>query len=128
MSCAQLPTPHQVQVIASYQVQSPSLTLDDVLALIPNIFNGRHLPSMDELESALAAKGVFLPHGDTKMFAEVNHVKPQSVRKRHSQTGSYFGIRPRKLANRRQDWILIRVTPGLIAANDSNINDVSKEG
>ncbi|NYH22889.1 hypothetical protein [Paraburkholderia bryophila] len=41
---------------------------------------------------------------DTDQFAELNGVKAQSVRKRYAQTGSYFGIRPLKLANRRLKW------------------------
>jgi hypothetical protein len=41
---------------------------------------------------------------DTEQFAELNGVKAQSVRKRYSQTGSYFGIRPLQLANRRLKW------------------------
>lgn len=41
---------------------------------------------------------------DTEQFAELNGVKAQSVRKRYSQTGSYFGVRPVRLANRRLKW------------------------
>jgi hypothetical protein len=41
---------------------------------------------------------------DTDQFAELNGVKAQSVRKRYAQTGSYFGVRPLKLANRRLKW------------------------
>ncbi|MBR8163966.1 DNA-binding protein [Burkholderia vietnamiensis] len=41
---------------------------------------------------------------DTEQFAELNGVKAQSVRKRYAQTGSYFGVRPLKLANRRLKW------------------------
>ncbi|RIV48820.1 DNA-binding protein [Burkholderia pseudomallei] len=41
---------------------------------------------------------------DTDQFAELNGVKAQSVRKRYAKTGSYFGVRPLKLANRRLKW------------------------
>lgn len=41
---------------------------------------------------------------NTADFARVNHVKPQTVRKRYSATGSYFGIKPCKLPNGRLDW------------------------
>ena len=34
-------------------------------------------------------------------FAALNQVRPETVRERICRTGSYFGIRPRKLANRR---------------------------
>lgn len=47
---------------------------------------------------------------DTEQFAELNGVKAQSVRKRYAQTGSYFGVRPLKLANRRLKWPHIFVT------------------
>jgi len=31
-------------------------------------------------------------------------LKPQSLRKRYSQTGSYFGVRPKKLPNGQLRW------------------------
>lgn len=40
----------------------------------------------------------------TKVIAERNHVKPASVIKRLCLTGSYYGIRPDRLANGRLDW------------------------
>lgn len=40
----------------------------------------------------------------TDEFAAVLAVDPQSVRKRYSQEGSYHGIRPTKLPNRRVLW------------------------
>jgi hypothetical protein len=40
----------------------------------------------------------------TEEFASGIKVQPQSIRKRYSQTGSYFDIRPRKLKNRRLAW------------------------
>ena len=40
----------------------------------------------------------------TEQFAERNLVDPKSVRARLSRTGSYFGIRPLKLASRRTLW------------------------
>jgi len=36
-----------------------------------------------------------------EQFANLNQVKPQSVRARLCRTGSYFGVRPVKLANGR---------------------------
>lgn len=36
-----------------------------------------------------------------EQFAAINQVKAQSVRARLCRTGSYFGIRPLKLANGR---------------------------
>lgn len=40
----------------------------------------------------------------TETFAAKQLVKQQSVRKRYSQTGTYFGIRPVKLRNGRLGW------------------------
>lgn len=60
------------------------------------------------------------PHG-TDEFAGHNLVKGPSVRKRYSQTGSYFGVRPIKLANGRLKWPRVIVTKhGLIAAADTS--------
>jgi len=42
-------------------------------------------------------------------FAAINQVKAQTVRKRFCLTGSYFGIRPKKLANNRLAWPPIQV-------------------
>lgn len=45
-----------------------------------------------------------------EQFASLNQVKPQSVRARLCRTGSYFGIRPLKLANGRTAWPAVQVT------------------
>lgn len=58
----------------------------------------------------------------THQFAELNGVKAQSVRKRYSQTGSYFGIRPLKLANRRLRW------PAQIAAEGDSSSALQGAG
>jgi hypothetical protein len=41
---------------------------------------------------------------NTARFAERHLVKAESVRSRLSRTGSYFGIRPKRLPNGRLDW------------------------
>lgn len=51
--------------------------------------------------AASAAKNYSL---STSEFAQRNLVKPQTVRKQHSATGSYFGVRPVVLPNRRLLW------------------------
>ncbi|NKF94860.1 hypothetical protein GO290_01929 [Ralstonia solanacearum] len=43
-------------------------------------------------------------HVTTEELAAILAVNPQSIRKRHSMDGSYLGIRPTKLANRRLLW------------------------
>ena len=40
----------------------------------------------------------------TDELAEQLHIRPQSIRKRYSQTGAYFSVRPVKLPNRRLCW------------------------
>ena len=40
----------------------------------------------------------------TTQFARALTLEPQSIRKRLSQTGSYFGIRPSKLPNGKLRW------------------------
>ena len=40
----------------------------------------------------------------TSEFAEELRLQPESLRKRYSQHGSYFGVRPEKLPNGRLRW------------------------
>lgn len=40
----------------------------------------------------------------TDEAAERLNVRPRSIRKRYSQTGAYFSVRPIKLPNRRLWW------------------------
>lgn len=40
----------------------------------------------------------------TAEFAQTRLVKPETVHRRLSQTGSYFGVRPIKLPNGRLAW------------------------
>ncbi len=44
-----------------------------------------------------------------EQFAALNQVKAQTVRARLCRTGSYFGIRPLKLANGRLAWPAVQV-------------------
>lgn len=47
------------------------------------------------------------PHADwirTDAFAALNKIRHQTVRKRYCLTGSYFGVKPTKLANGRLLW------------------------
>jgi hypothetical protein len=41
---------------------------------------------------------------ETAVFAARNLIRPQTVRKRYAQSGSYHGIRPIKLASGRLLW------------------------
>jgi hypothetical protein len=49
---------------------------------------------------------------NTEQFAGINQVKAQSVRARVCRTGSYFGIKPLKLANGRTAWPAVQVIGG----------------
>jgi hypothetical protein len=46
----------------------------------------------------------------TEAFAKRQGAKAQTVRKRLCETGSYFGVTPLKLANRRLLWPAVIVT------------------
>lgn len=48
--------------------------------------------------------GLLGPSTSTNTFASGYLVKPQTVLKRYSNTGSYFGIKPIKLPNGRLAW------------------------
>lgn len=48
-------------------------------------------------------------HLTTEEFAAALVVEPQSVRRRYSETGSYHGVRPTKLPNRRLLWPVVAV-------------------
>jgi hypothetical protein len=45
----------------------------------------------------------------TEEFGNANRVKGQTVRKRYCETGSYYGVTPLKLANRRLAWPNVQV-------------------
>jgi len=40
----------------------------------------------------------------TEVVAQILSMRPQSIRKRFAQTGSYFGMRPSKLPNGKLRW------------------------
>lgn len=46
----------------------------------------------------------------TENFGLKNRVKGQTVRKQYCITGSYYGVKPLKLANRRLAWPDVVVT------------------
>lgn len=65
------------------------------------------------------AKGV-----PTAVFANNNHVQPQTPRKQYCLTGSYFGVVPEKLASGRLVWPNVIVTKhGPVAANQDTLMD-----
>lgn len=40
----------------------------------------------------------------TEQFASLLALRPQSIRKRFNQTGSYFNVLPKKMPNGRLNW------------------------
>ncbi|MCM2491541.1 DNA-binding protein [Burkholderia glumae] len=50
------------------------------------------------------AHGVLRPFLTTEELALALAMSAQSIRKRYSATGSYFGLRPVKLPNRKLRW------------------------
>lgn len=74
-------------------------------------FQGSHLPSCESLrlidfdkEFMFIPPTSIVPMLTTNQFARALALKPQSLRKRLSQTGSYFGVRPYKLPNGKLRW------------------------
>ncbi|VVE30649.1 DNA-binding protein [Pandoraea morbifera] len=51
-----------------------------------------------------AATSVSCPFLTTEQLASALHLRPQSIRKRYMETGSYHGVRPVKLPNRFLAW------------------------
>ena len=49
-------------------------------------------------------KGAQVPYIPTAQYAAKKLVKPQTLRRRLMETGSYFGTRPLKLENGRLAW------------------------
>ncbi len=47
---------------------------------------------------------------NTEKFGALNGVKAQSVRAQFCRTGSYFGVKPRRLANGRLLWPAVTAT------------------
>lgn len=50
----------------------------------------------------------------TEQFAAINMVKAESVRSRVTRKGSYFGVTPLKLGNRRTAWPNIQVRGDIV--------------
>ncbi|API76330.1 hypothetical protein AC251_02640 [Ralstonia pseudosolanacearum] len=48
-------------------------------------------------------------HVSTEELAAILAIEPQSILKRHAKDGSYLGIRPTKLPNRRLLWPVAEV-------------------
>lgn len=65
-------------------------------------------------------------HVTTEELAAILAIDPQSIRKRHSLDGSYLGIRPTKLPNRRLLWPVTDVRR-LLSGGYRNLAELSAE-
>ena len=81
------------------------LSLDQVLAALKKAGVSKQFCQMmpDELEAVLVKQGLLVGHGDTKAISAIHQIKPQTVLKNLSQTGSLYGLRATKLPNRKLD-------------------------
>lgn len=48
----------------------------------------------------------------TEEFAALNRLKAESVRRQLQRTGSYFGVKPMRQANRRLMWPAVKPKAG----------------
>lgn len=77
-------------------------------------FHQRATLPIDQYKTAAGTSGLrytaSMPYAEvvyrlsTEELAAQLKLKPQTLRKRYSQTGAYFGVIPQKLANRRLLW------------------------
>ncbi|KDR29286.1 hypothetical protein [Caballeronia zhejiangensis] len=109
------PAPEQIDYIPSQVAEyaAKSMAIVDSMRQVLSEASLGALPSSSPEVSATtrkAAPRVPMPipenrdYLSTDEFAAVMAVGPQSIRKRYSSDGSYHGVRPVKLANRRVLW------------------------
>lgn len=99
-----------VQVV-EYAAQSTAI-VDSIRALLGEATSGALPAAIPDIPASPRKSAARVPMPipenrdflSTEEFAAVLAVDPQSVRKRYSQEGSYHGIRPTKLPNRRVLW------------------------
>ncbi|MEX3930359.1 hypothetical protein AB4Y32_00845 [Paraburkholderia phymatum] len=71
--------------------------------------HAEHQRQIEEQLTDVHGRAQFMPSSrsgylTTEAMADTVGVQAQSVRKRYSQTGTYFGLKPVKLPNRRLMW------------------------
>lgn len=108
------PAPGQIDFIPSQVAEYAAKTLamvDSMRALLgeaPSRVLSAPVPEASVGRRKAARAPMPIPENrdflSTEEFAAILAVDPQSVRKRYSQDGSYHGIRPTKLPNRRVLW------------------------
>lgn len=65
------------------------------------LFNENPVAVLDQQNEMHFDRNCYLT---TETMADTMDIQPQSIRKRLSQTGSYYGLKPVKLPNRRLMW------------------------
>ncbi|MBS1189669.1 MAG: hypothetical protein H6R10_1461 [Rhodocyclaceae bacterium] len=66
--------------------------------------------ALRDYEALVSPSSPLTYHLSTEAFAALNQVKPQTVRKRLCETGSYWGVVPKKLRNLRLAWPAVQVS------------------
>ncbi|OIT16250.1 hypothetical protein BL243_12235 [Ralstonia solanacearum] len=95
--------------VAEYAAQSAE-TISAIHALAGQVSSDSLLSAPVPKKVEKSAPRVPMPipinrdHVSTEELAAILAIDPQSIRKRHSVDGSYLGIRPTKLPNRRLLW------------------------
>ncbi len=97
--------------VVEYAAQSMAI-VDSMRALLGEVTPGALPAPVPEIPASPRKSAARVPMPvpenrdflSTEEFAAALAVDPQSVRKRYSQKGSYHGIRPTKLPNRRMLW------------------------
>ncbi|SFD18766.1 hypothetical protein SAMN05216321_11395 [Cupriavidus sp. OV038] len=100
--------------VAEYATQSAE-TISAIHALAGQVSSESSVgvPALKAVEKSAPRVPMPIPanrdHVSTEELAAILAIEPQSIRKRYSLDGSYLGIRPTKLPNRRLLWLVADV-------------------
>lgn len=110
--------------VAEYAAQSAE-TISAIHALAGQMSSESSvgIPAPKAMEKSVPRLPMPIPanrdHVSTEELAAILAIEPQSIRKRYSLDGSYLGIRPTKLPNRRLLWLVADVKKLLSGNRDS---------
>lgn len=117
--------------VAEYAAQSAE-TINAIHALAGQLSSNSSVstPSPKKVEKSAPRAPMPIPtnrdHISTDELAAILAIDPQSIRKRHSMDGSYLGIRPTKLPNRRLLWPVVEVKK-LLSGGRRNFGESNAE-
>ncbi|CAN7504510.1 hypothetical protein LJR296_003347 [Cupriavidus necator] len=107
------PSPYQIDLVPSAFIEYATQTayaVESILGKLGALAPDARPPETVATKGKKSAPRSPMPipanreHLSTDELAAVLAVDPQSIRKSHSATGTYLGVRPRKLPNRRLLW------------------------